>query len=105
MNVFLKRERIGADAQGTYNPATKECNVLKGSKVSSVISHAPSFRGAKSVAKSREGTVKNNIVIMDVTFKSCSTAANYVTGSSTDGFSAWKVEDGRTLREFLSSGE
>lgn len=102
MKVFMKKEKMGVDAIGTYDPQSKKCVVLKGSKVSETISKAPTFRGAKSVVKHREGIVKNYIVTKDIAFKSCSTAGNFVTGRSTDGFGAWKVEDGRTLREFLS---
>jgi len=101
----MKKEKMGVDAMATYNPETKECVVLKGSKVSKTISQAPTFRGAKSVEKYRADTVKNYVVTKDVHFKSCSTAGNYVTGRSTDGFGAWKVEDGRTLREYLLSNE
>ena len=32
---------MGVDAMATYNPETKECVVLKGSKVSKTISQAP----------------------------------------------------------------
>lgn len=94
MNIFMKKERMGVDAKGTYNPETKECIVLKGSRVSETISQAPTFRGAKSVIKYREGIVENNIVTKDVVFKSCSTAGNFVTGRSTDGFGAWRVDRG-----------
>ena len=103
MKVFMKKERIGVNAIGIYNPETKECVVLKGSKVSETISQAPTFRGINGVIKHRAGTVENNIVTKDIVFKSCSTAGNFVTGRSTDGFAAWKVEGGQTLREFLSS--
>ena len=103
MKIYMKKAKMGVDAIATYDPETKECVVLKGSKVSETISHAPTFRGVKGVIKYREGTLKNFVVTQDVSFKSCSTAGNYVTGRSTDGFGAWKVEDGRTLREYLSS--
>lgn len=103
MKIYMKKDRLGVDAVGTYNPETKECIVLKGSKVSETISRAPTFRGAKSIIRSRERTVENCIVMKDVVFKSCSTAGNYVTGRSTDGFSTWKVNNDQTLREFLAS--
>lgn len=103
MKIFMKKEKKGVDAIATYDPETKECVVLKGSKVSETISQAPTFHGARSIVKSRSGTVENGMVMIDVVFKSSSTAANYVTGRSTDGFAAWKVEDGRTLRDYLAS--
>ena len=103
IKIYIRKEKIGVDAFGVYNPETKECIVKKGSKVSETLSKAPTFKGINTVVSRRRETVKNNIVIKDVAFKSSSTAGNYVTGRSTDGFKAWKVEDGRTLREFLSS--
>lgn len=103
MKIYMKKDRLGVNAVGTYNPETKECIVLKGSKVSETISSAPTFRGAKSIEKARKGTVENRVVMKDVVFKSCSTAGNYVTGRSTDGFGAWKADNGQTLREFLAS--
>ena len=93
----MKNKRRDIDATGTYDPATKVCVVLKGSKVSESISQAPTFRGAKSIEKARVETVKNRIVMKDISFTSCSSAGNYVTGRSTDGFNAWRVEDGKTL--------
>ncbi len=101
MKVFMKNSRTGVDAIGTYNPITKECVVLKGSKVSSSLSTCATFRGIKSIMKRREGTVNKNIVVKNVSFTSCSSAGNYVTGRSTDGYRSWRVEDGRMLGVYL----
>jgi hypothetical protein len=49
----------------------------------------------------RETNVKDGKVIKDVCFKSASTAANFVTGSSTNGMLAWKDKDGNNLKEIL----
>ncbi|MCC3385044.1 DUF4357 domain-containing protein [Enterocloster citroniae] len=35
----------------------------------------------------------------DISFKSSSTAANFITGRSSDGFSTWKTEEGKILRK------
>lgn len=37
----------------------------------------------------------------DCVFKSPSTAAQFVTGRSVDGYKIWKVSDGKTLEEYL----
>jgi len=105
MKLFLKRPRAGIDATAEYNVETGTFTVLKGSKVSTSIAHTEKFRGAKSIEKSRESTVKNYSVINDVVFKSSSTAANYVTGSSTNGMTAWKNEDGVTFKELFGNKE
>lgn len=77
--------------------------VLKGSKISSEITYSEKFRGAKSIEKAREGVVDGTLLIKDVTFKSASTAANFVTGTSTNGLKVWKDKKGTTLKELPNS--
>lgn len=101
MKIYLKNKKSSVDAIAEYNIETKECVVLAGSIVSENISHSEKFRGTKSIEESREGKVDNGIVIRDVSFKSASTAANFVTGTSTNGLIAWKTEDGKTLKEYI----
>ena len=105
MRLYLKRQRAEIDAVADYNAETQTFTVLKGSKVSAKVAHTEKFRGAKSIERSRESTVVDNVVINDVIFKSSSTAANYVTGSSTNGMTAWKDENGVTFKELFGSKE
>lgn len=99
MKVYLKT-RNGADATAIYEPGKKEFIVLKGSKVSSSVSNSPKFRGADRISKKREGIVdKNNILKEDVCFTSSSTAANFVTGNSSNGLRVWKNEQGVCLKD------
>ena len=105
MKVFLKRERNGIDAKGEFDPTTRSVVVLKGSILSSTVAHTEKFRGAKSIEKSREGVLKGNVLQKDVLFKSASTAANFVTGSSTNGLIAWKDKFGKTVKEIISEAE
>lgn len=101
MKVFLVRNKSGIKAVGEYNLETKELVVLKSSIVSETISYSDKFRGAISINKSRQINVRDRIVMNDVLFKSASTAANFVTGSSTNGLTAWKTETGVKLREVI----
>ena len=96
ITVYLSR-KDGCSATAVYNTETKECTVKKGSIVSEAVSEGTTFRSAKSVQKMRIGTIVDSIVQCDVTFKSASTAANYITGKSTNGLLAWRDENGRTL--------
>lgn len=98
MRLYIKRAKGNINATAEYNLESKEFVVLAGSKVSERIAYSEKFRGSKSIEKSRFGTVENNIVISNVVFKSASTAANYVCGSSTNGLTAWKDENGTTLK-------
>ena len=102
MKLYLKNRNDRFDATAEYNLQSGEFVVLKGSRVSDSVSTAPTFRGARTVAKQRSMFVKNNIVQEDVVFKSSSTAGNFVTGNSTDGPSSWKDETGKKLKEILS---
>ncbi len=105
MKVYLIREKSGIKAVGEFSPSTNELKVKKGSVVSAEIKYTGKFRGAKSVEKSRQGVIENNTVIKDVIFKSPSTAANFVTGNSTNGLIAWKDTKGITIKELLAKGE
>ncbi len=100
MKLYLKN-RSGVDAKGTYNSEKKEFIVLKGSKISDSISDSPLFRGKNSVIKYRNTYTKNGIVTKDVVFKSASTAANFVTGSSTNGMLAWKNDKNERLKNLI----
>jgi len=102
MRLYLERKRTNVKAVAEFDEQSGTFTVLKGSIVSDTIAHTGKFRGAKSIENSRTGTVSNGKVIKDVAFKSSSTAANYVTGSSTNGLTAWKNDKGVTLKDLLS---
>jgi hypothetical protein len=99
MKLYLIKKKNSISATGEYNPTTKQLTVLKGSRVSDFITYTAKFRGAGSIEKNRTNTVKDRLVVKDITFKSASTAANFVTGNSTNGLIAWKDKNGRTLKE------
>lgn len=103
MEVFMQSLRKKFDAKGSFDLETKHLTVLKGSKVAEAISEARTFRGAKSVAKVRAENTKDNVVINSVEFKSASTAANFVTGQSTNGMRAWKAEDGAAIGDVIKN--
>ena len=105
MKVYLIRERSGIKATGEFDPASKAVTVLKGSVLSDSVAHTEKFRGTNSIEKSREGVLKGNVLQKDVAFKSASTAANFVTGSSTNGLIAWKNKDGKTIKEIITEAE
>lgn len=102
MEVYLKKRKSGVTAVGEYDLETGTMTVKKGSTVSEIIHSDGKFRGAKSVARYRESYCEGVTVTEDVVFKSASTAANFVTGRSTNGLIAWKNAEGRTLKEIKS---
>lgn len=101
MKVYIKNEKRKVDAVGEFNEMTRELVVLKGTTVSKEIAYSEKFRGSKSIEKHREGKIKNSVLIEDVRFKSPSTAGNFVTGKSTNGLTAWKTKEGKTIKEIL----
>ena len=76
--------------------------VLKGSVVAPDVHTDGKFRSANSVIKYREQYCDGLKTRQDVVFKSASTAANFVTGRSTNGLIKWKNGDGVILRSLLS---
>ena len=78
---------------------------MKDSVISEKISYSEKFRSSKSIEKSRIGVTDGTRVIKDVYFKNASTAANFVTGTSTNGLIAWKDEDGKSLKLLLTEME
>ena len=101
MELYLKT-KTGADAFGEYDPATKIMIVRKGSIVSPNVHTGGKFRSANAVLRCRELYCEDGKTKQDVAFKSASTAANFVTGCSSDGLIKWKNSDGVKLRVLLS---
>ena len=101
MKVYLRRRNGGVAATGIFDELTRSLTVLKGSRVSDQVHHTEKFRGAKTIDVLREKYVVNGVVKEDVIFKSASTAANFVTGSSTNGLTSWKTEDGIQLKDLV----
>lgn len=101
MRVYLTRRNSEIKAIGEYNKDTKGLTVLKGSVVSSKIAYSEKFKGSATIEKYREQYTKDCVVTQDVQFKSSSTAANFFTGSSTNGLVAWKDENGTKLKDVI----
>ena len=105
MKLYIKRRKDGIEAVADYDAHQKRFVVLKGSRVSSTIAYSEKFRGAKSIEKFRAEFVEDGVVVRDAVFTSSSTAANFVTGRSTNGLTAWKDEGGTTLKALLYETE
>ncbi len=103
MNLHLISSKNFIDAKATYDPKNKTFTVLKDSVVSATVAHSATFRGATTVEKLRAEYVKNNVVKKDVVFKSASTAANFVTGRSTNGLITWKNNNNVPLRDIIKT--
>lgn len=99
MDLYIKSKNKNVDAHAVYNPETGNFVVCKGSIISNKISQG-SFRSAKSVEKQRNSdSVEGNILVEDMEFKSASSAANFVNGTSTNGMIAWKDKNGIPFKD------
>ena len=103
MKVFMKSSRKNYDAIGEYDPKTKTLIVYKGSKVADSFAESRTFKGDKRIGKLWDAGVENCIVTKDMTFNSASTAANFVTGQSSNGLRTWKTEEGLDLGKVLKA--
>lgn len=105
MLFYLRSPKRGIDAKGKYDKRTGDFIVLQSSIVSDTVSHSEKFRGSKTVERLREEYVVNREVTKDVLSKSSSSAANFVTGTSTNGFIAWKDKGGKSFKECVTNEE
>lgn len=77
--------------------------VLKGSKI------APISEDEKHISpgnrkKRKECKIENSILQEDVLFSSPSSAADFVTGKSCNGWTSWRTKDGKTLHDLEEQG-
>jgi len=98
IKVYINKSEFSA--MGFYSNGT--ITVQKGSTINPAF--APYIKGISFARNSREDKQivdENWKVQKDHEFPSPSTAAQFVMGQSRDGYDAWKVEDGRSLGQYL----
>ena len=98
--LFLKTRTGHYDAKAEYDDG--RMIVKKGSRVSlQLASHIRGGRKARSYLDDPSYVNDRGIVIQDCEFKSPSTAAQFVTGNSVNGYLVWKNKNGTKLKELL----
>lgn len=76
--------------------------VKKGSKIRlAVASHIKGGTFANKYRNNKECVDENGILLKDCKFSSASTAAQFVTGRSTNGLMVWKTKDNKKLKEIM----
>ena len=101
IKVYLIRKRLDLNATALFDTETGTTIVKKGSRVSSTIQHSATFNQSNHIERKRQDTVTDLITNQDITFKSPSAAASFVTGNSSNGMKAWRLEDGQHLKTAL----
>lgn len=96
MKLYFKRRKSNCDAVCEYTE--NEFIIKKGSKI---CLNSCDFKMSK-LAESERNNKENfdgNILKKDISFKSASTAAQFVAGSSVNGLKYWKTKDGEPLKD------
>ena len=100
INISLKQRDTDVFSEAIYDGET--VTVLPGGKISADFAkHIQGGRKAKSFRDNPEYVDSERNIIKDCVFTSPSTAAQFVTGRSTNGYEAWKVEKKKSLGKFL----
>ena len=103
MKLHMTRRDGSIDPTMEYGVEERFFIVLSGSKISETETEDKTSSSANSVEKARlNGLVENGILTEDVRFKSASSVANLVTGTSTKGEMAWKDDNDNSLKEIQS---
>ena len=100
IRVFIKSKSTDVYAEAVYEGETM--TVLPGGKISTdFASHIHGGRKAKSFRNSTEYVDSDRTIIKECVFTSPSTAAQFVTGRSINGYVAWKVDAKKNLGKYL----
>ena len=99
VKVTLKQRTADVHAEAIYEGEI--ITVLPGGIISE--DFADHIRGGRKAKSFRENPeyVENGKILKECVFTSPSTAAQFVTGRSTNGYEAWKVEEKKSLGDFL----
>ena len=102
MEVYLKSRKGLYEAVADYNMADGKITIKKGSSVSPIVHNSPTFTGRDKIVKMRSIYTKNNVLTSDLSFSSPSPAANFVSGSSKNGWIAWEDKAGNKLKYLVN---
>ena len=104
MTLFLKSRNGSFCATATYEDGVM--TIEPGSKVN--LSFAQHIRGGRTSMKYRDDRTfvyREGNVLQPCVFRSPSTAAQFVTGTSRNGYLVWKDRNKTTLKELLKAQE
>ncbi|MBD5099710.1 MAG: DUF4357 domain-containing protein [Clostridiales bacterium] len=79
----------------------KETLVLKGAKINLIESFPQMSQALILLRRDRMLVSEDGVLLKDIKFTSPSTAAQFVTGRSVNGYIAWRPNDEISLKEYL----
>ena len=75
--------------------------VLSGSRINPIVAFPQMSEEIKHMREDRNIVNEQNELVVDVKFTSPSSAAQFVTGRSVNGYIAWRPDDKMSLKEYL----
>ena len=100
MKVILKSKHDLHYATGIYDNGG--VTVLSGSRINQTDSFPQMAESLKDMRCDPQIVDDKGVLIKDVSFNSPSTAAQFVTGRSVNGYIAWRPDDKMSLKEYIS---
>ena len=99
--IFSIKTRKGIDAKAIYKDG--KMIVLKGSIFASVVSSSFKAHATRNMAIKKSERMPNGYycLLEDFSFDSPSAASQVMCGASSNGWIAWKTENGKTLKEYV----
>lgn len=99
--IKIKLRNSTVHAQAVYDG--KVVTVKAGGMISrDFAEHIKGGKSAKAYRNNSEYVNSGGLIVKDCSFNSPSTAAQFVTGRSTNGYNAWKIEStNQSLGDFL----
>ena len=101
-DIYLNSREGLFQAKGIYTP--EQTIVLKGSVIKTAFSTSEKFKGSDlvlSIRNDRAIVDDKGVLLKDYSFASPSTAAQFVTGRSSNGYVAWRVDEHTSLKRFV----
>ena len=98
MKVILKSKKDTHYAVGEYDG--QRVTILPDSKINTTLSYAAMSEKIKLIRNNPEYFSAEGIILKEIEFGSPSTAAQFVTGRSVNGYISWRIDDKISLKDY-----
>lgn len=103
MKLILKSKKALHYAEALYDG--DKITIQRGAKINPIDSF-PKMSGAIKKMRCDRNVVSNEgVLLVDLSFESLSTAAQFVTGRSVNGYIAWRPDDKMSLKTYKEQHE
>ena len=99
MKLILKSKKNLHYAEAEWDG--EQIIVLSGSRINPIVAFPKMSEEIKHMREDQAIVDKQNKLLVDVKFTSPSSAAQFVTGRSVNGYIAWRPDDKMSLKEYI----